>query len=74
MDKVKKSAQMKKLKKWATKSQKDLTGWTKKKYGAIKGMSNKRKMAIAGAAVGLPALAGGLSAYSKYRRKKREAK
>lgn len=58
---------------WGKRTGKSIDDWARKNIGKVKGMSKKQKMAIAGAAVGLGGLGGGLAAYQKYRRKKAEA-
>ena len=58
---------------WGKRTGKSIDDWARKNIAKVKGMSKKQKMAIAGAAVGLGGLGGGLTAYQKYRRKKAEA-
>ena len=67
------SKEAKRLKKIADARMKTIKKWLEKQKKSLSNMSKKKKIAIAGAAVGIPAIAGGLKSYALYRRKKREA-
>jgi len=73
LSKIKKSKELKRLKKITLPKMKAIKKWAEEQRKALSKMSTKKKVAIAGAAVGVPIIAGGLKAYAIHRRNKREA-
>lgn len=72
LPKNKKQSELERLKVAAQNSLSGIKNWTRKKIKNLKKMSGKKKLAIAGAAIGVPAALGGLKAYADHRRAKRE--
>jgi hypothetical protein len=56
---------------WLGKTEKGIKDVGAKYHEKFKNLSDKQKMMIAGAAIGIPVLAGGLHALARHRRKKR---